>query len=133
MQVGRIEGLDRCTHYTAYVRAVCNRDTVCYSSWSDPVDVYFCDSVGGGGTENVETVANMWTYIVPNPASSRVNVYSSFRISRVEVYNLYGRRMADLKADGNSAMFDVSGWPSGVYIVTVHTQAGNVAKKLVVE
>ena len=134
MQVGRIEGLDSCTHYTAYVRAVCDHDSICYSSWSDPVDIYICDTTGGGGgePEGFASAVNMLTYVVPNPATTQVNVYSSFQISRVEVFTLQGRRMTDVPVQGNATAFNVNEWPSGVYIVTVHTQAGNVAKKLVV-
>lgn len=39
----------------------------------------------------------------------------------------------DLPASGISASFDVKDWPSGVYVITIHTQGGNVTKKLVVQ
>ena len=134
IQVGQMENLDSCTHYTAYVRAVCNHDSICYSQWSDPVEVYVCDTAGGGEQpEGFASAANIMTHVIPNPASSKVNVYSSFYINRVEVYNLNGRRMADIEVKEHSTSFDVSQWPSGIYIVTIHTQVGNVTKKLVVQ
>lgn len=134
IQVGDIRGLDSCTHYDAYVRAVCYHDSTCYSNWVGPLDIFICDTTSGGEDPNgIASTANMMTHIVPNPATTQVNVYSSFLINRVEVFSLQGKKMADMTADGHSASFSVSDWPSGLYIVTVHTQAGNVAKKLIVK
>ncbi len=137
IQVGRIQGLDSCTHYWAYVRAVCNHDSICYSRWSDPVDIYFCDTTGGGSgggdPEGILTALDAMTYIIPNPASSDVTVYSSFNISRIEAHSLQGVKTMDIPASGISASFDVKDWPSGVYVITIHTQGGNVTKKLVVQ
>ena len=72
-------------------------------------------------------------YIVPNPAAAEVTVYSSFYINRIEAHSLQGVKTLDLPASGISASFDVKDWPSGVYVITIHTQGGNVTKKLVVQ
>lgn len=131
IQVGRAQGLDSCTHYSAFVRAVCNHDSVCYSRWSDPLDIYICDTVGDD-TTSIVSALDALTYIIPNPANDLVQVMSSFSISRIEAYSLYGRCMLDTKASGISAAFSVKDWPSGTYVVIIHTPAGNAAKKLVV-
>ncbi len=60
------------------------------------------------------------TYIVPNPAAAEVTVYSSFYINRIEAHSLQGVKTMDIPA-------------SGVYVITIHTQGGNVTKKLVVQ
>lgn len=134
IQVGQINGLDTCTHYTAYVRAVCNHDSICYSQWSEPLDIYICDTTSGGGGDNSVTSAlNMLTNIIPNPASTFATVYSSFQLTALEAYDLRGNKMLDTKASGASATINIADWPSGMYIVIVHTPAGNVAKKLVVK
>ncbi len=73
------------------------------------------------------------TYIVPNPAAAEVTVYSSFYINRIEAHSLQGVKTMDIPASGISASFDVKDWPSGVYVITIHTQGGNVTKKLVVQ
>lgn len=134
IQVGRIDGLDTCTHYTAYVRAVCNHDSICYSQWSEPVDIYLCDTTGGGGGDpsSVTSALSLLTNIIPNPASTFATVYSSFQLTALEAYDLRGNKVLDTKASGASATIDIADWPSGMYIVIVHTPAGNVAKKLVV-
>lgn len=134
IQVGRIDGLDTCTHYTAYVRAVCNHDSICYSQWSEPVDIYLCDTTSGGGGDpsSVTSALSLLTNIIPNPASTFATVYSSFQLTDLEAYDLRGNKVLDTKASGASATIDIADWPSGMYIVIVHTPAGNVAKKLVV-
>ena len=133
IQVRRLDGLDTCTHYTAYIRAVCDHDSICYSQWSEPIDIYICDTAGNGGDSiSITSALSQMTNIVPNPASTSVTVYSSFQLTGIEAYDLHGVKMLDIKASGVSATIDVATWPHGVYIVIVHTPVGNVAKKLVV-
>jgi len=134
IQVGQIMGLDSGVHYDVYVRAVCNRDSTMYSDWSGPLDVCWTDTTGGTtpGEEGVVSMLDAMTYIVPNPASEHVQVMSSFRMSKVEVYNINGRKMLDKGVGDISTSFSVHDWPSDVYIIIIHTPVGNVAKKLVV-
>ena len=125
-----VQGLDSCTHYTAYIRAVCMHDSLHYSEWSEPLDICLCDT---GGTAAIEVpLLERLTYLMPNPAAEQVEVLSSYGMTRVEAYSLQGTKMADLRVRGLGATLDVSDWPEGMYIVVVHTPAGNVTKKLVV-
>ena len=73
-----------------------------------------------------------WVSLMPNPAQGAVNVLSSYRLNRIEVYNLKGEKVFEQKADGITAEFDVSGWAKGVYIVALYPEHGVVTKKLVV-
>ena len=73
-----------------------------------------------------------YTYLYPNPASDRVAVFSSFGLSRVELYDLNGRMMYGQDCKGHSAMIDVSGWPDGTYIAIVRTQAGATSQKVTI-
>lgn len=134
IQVGQIMGLDSGVHYDVYVRAVCNRDSTMYSDWSGPLDVCWTDTTGGTtpGEVGVVSMLDALTYIVPNPASEYIQVMSSFRMSKVEVYNINGRKMLDKGVGDISTSFSVHDWPSDVYIIIIHTPVGNVAKKLVV-
>ena len=118
-------------HYTAYVRAVCDHDSICYSQWSDPVDICICDT--STNTEGIVSAMDALTYIVPNPANDMVQVISSFSMNRVEVFDLNGKTMIDLTANGISTSFSVKNWPSGMYIIIIHTPAGNISKKLIVK
>ena len=73
-----------------------------------------------------------YTSVQPNPATERVEVLSSFGVSRVEVFNAAGRKVMDLKAEGLKATLDVSKLPSGAYLLRIHTPQGMTTKKLVV-
>ncbi|MBP5515721.1 MAG: T9SS type A sorting domain-containing protein, partial [Bacteroidales bacterium] len=69
----------------------------------------------------------------PNPATAAVTVASSYSITRIEAYDLGGGKMLDMKAAGLSAKFSVDSWPSGTYVVVIHTPNGTATKKLVVK
>ena len=130
LQVGQPSGLDSATHYTAYIRAVCNFDSLCYSQWSDPIDI---PPYGEPWNESIETTLEHYTYLIPNPATTQVKVFSSFSLTRVEAFDLGGRQLLDMQASGLSASFSVEGWNAGTYIVIIHTPQGRTAKKLVVK
>ncbi|MBR0169237.1 MAG: T9SS type A sorting domain-containing protein, partial [Bacteroidales bacterium] len=90
-------------------------------------------------TTHVDTVAintvrllERYVSVMPNPATERVQVLSSFGLSRVEVFNAAGRKVMDLKAEGMKATLDVSKLPSGAYLLRIHTPQGVTTKKLVV-
>ena len=124
-------GLDSCTHYVVYVRAKCHRGSIeFYSPWSDAVDIYICDKPDETA---VGDILDRFTYIMPNPATAAVTVASSYSITRIEAYDLGGGKMLDMKAAGLSAKFSVDSWPSGTYVVVIHTPNGTATKKLVVK
>lgn len=134
IQVADIRGLDSCTHYDAYVRGVCYHVSTCYSEWVGPIDIYICDTTSsGGGDDTLRTVMamNVLTNIVPNPATMQVIVYSSFEINHISVFDANGKMVYDNPVSGHTAPIDIKGWTPGLYIVIVHTSAGNAAKKLI--
>lgn len=134
IQVADIRGLDSCTHYDAYVRGVCYHDSTCYSEWVGPVDIYICDTTGGGGDSlHTVTAMNVLTNIIPNPASMQAIVYSSFEISRISAFDANGRMVLDSPMSGHTATLNLKDWTPGLYIVIVHTPTGKVAKKLIVK
>jgi len=75
------------------------------------------------------------TGVMPNPAAESARVVSSFGMSRVEVYNLAGERVHDMRVPEGSLYtnLDVRRWPQGVYIVRIHTPLGVTSKKLTVQ
>ena len=72
------------------------------------------------------------TGVMPNPAAETARVVSSFGISRVAAYSMDGRRVADIKVPDNalSTTLDVGRWPTGTYILRIHTPMGIATKKL---
>ena len=71
--------------------------------------------------------------MLPNPAHGQVSVISSYRLSRVEVYDLQGRALLSHDDEGLSTVLDISSLPSGQYIMVIHTPAGLATKKLTVQ
>ena len=133
-----LQGLDTAQWYEARVRAVCSHDdSIYYSDWSDSLRFYMPGSNGGsgGGTDptGIETTADRYTYVMPNPASGNVTVASSFRIGDVELLDLNGKSHLRTTVDGLSAALDISSLPAGTYIVRITTSAGTAYKKLVVK
>ena len=136
IQVGQI-CLDTGRHYSAFVRSRCNHnDSVYYSDWSDSIDLFVAGSTPddpGDDTTGVNTLTGRLITLLPNPAHDMVQVVSSFRINRVEVYNLQGILMTEAKANGITLAFSTRDWPAGTYFVIIHTPAGSVSKRLVVK
>ena len=136
-----LTGLDSCTHYVAYVRAVCERSSTLYSDWSDSISIFICDTppdttdidTTGGDTTAVMSPLERFTYLMPNPAAGQVTVCSSFSLSGVTLYGMHGECVMEQPLQGLAATLDISALNPGVYIVMIHTSQGFVSKKLVVQ
>ena len=115
--------------YTAYIRTVCDGDL--RSEWSEPVHFHFppADTTNTGILW--QSPADRFTNVVPNPASSSVTVFSSFRLNAVDIFSLDGRKIAHQTANGISSQMDISALPPATYIVHIKTKGGNATKKLV--
>ena len=129
-----LTGLREQTNYLVRVRGMCEWDTE-YGPWSELVDVY----TGAHHDDPPDppdplSVSNLdrFTQMMPNPASGQVSVLSSYRLSRVVVYDLAGHAVLEQEDDGLTTTFDVSGLAKGVYVVAIHTPAGIATKRLVV-
>ena len=83
--------------------------------------------------EGIETTADRYSYLMPNPASGSVTVASSFRIAEVELFSLDGRSLLRSKVDAMSTALNLDGLAAGTYIVRIATTAGTAYKKLVVK
>jgi hypothetical protein len=73
--------------------------------------------------------------LYPNPATRKVYVLAGQNtISGIQVHDLTGRRMTEVLNPMNSSLeLDVSGWPRGVYLVSIQTSSGRAVRKLMVE
>ena len=72
--------------------------------------------------------------VMPNPAGKTAKVVSSFGMTLVEVYNMAGEKVHTLRLPDAplTATLDVGRWPSGAYILRIHTPQGVAVKKLAV-
>ena len=134
-----LNGLDTATWYWARVRALCGVNW--YSNWTDTVMFYVPGD--GSGPDNPDTTINdtttavtlaeQYTYLMPNPAREEVAVMSSFRVKAVELYAADGKLLQRKEVDAVGTTLDLKGLPAGTYFVRVHTTAGVTTKRLVVE
>ena len=124
-----LTGLRERTNYMVRVRGMCEWDTE-YGPWSDILDVWT-----GAHHDTPVSISNLdrFTQMMPNPARGQVTVLSSYRLSRVVVYDLSGHSVLEHEDEGLATTFDVSGLAKGVYVVAIHTPAGIATKRLVVE
>ena len=132
--VATLQDLDTAQWYTAWVRSVCDTDRV--SEWSDSLRFYVPGNRNPDDPddpEGVETTADRYSYLMPNPASGSVTVASSFRIAEVELFSLDGRSLLRSKVDAMSTTLNLDGLAAGTYIVRIATTAGTAYKKLVVK
>ena len=117
------------TKYLAHVRGRCDAG-VEYGEWSEIIEVR---------TEQYhpqeEKIDNLdrFTQMMPNPARGEVTVISSYRLSRVVVYDLQGHSVLEQEGEELATAFGVGRLAKGVYVVAIHTPAGIATKRLVVE
>lgn len=76
--------------------------------------------------------ADLGTVVRPNPAHGSAQVVSALGLAKVEVYNAAGVKVWERETDGTEATIDVSRWPTGTYVVMIHTPCGIARKQLVV-
>ena len=90
--------------------------------------------VNPGDTLAIRTndILYRYTALQPNPASNKVKVLSSFGISRIEAYDLKGRKVSEFRTPNSEfkVTLDVSSWPRGTYLLRITTPAGQTTKKL---
>ena len=132
---GRVEdtsksffNLDTTAVYTVSVRAICRFSN---SEWST-IQISWPNSGGEEPPIGMPEVREPFAMIVPNPASDMVTVATSCPQTQVEVHDLKGRKLTAKRSAGLTSAINVTGWPEGVYMVTIHTTCGTVSKKLAI-
>ena len=123
-----ISNLDTGRHYVAYVRGFCPQCKV-WSEWSDGVEFW----VGMNDPVEIASTVERLTYVTPNPAHNMVQVFSSFGIRKVGIFNAQGKQVAARQVSDYSTTLDIGTLAAGLYFISIHTPAGTVTKKLVVE
>jgi hypothetical protein len=69
--------------------------------------------------------------LYPNPTKDMFTVEGE-GLQHVTVYNTIGQKVYDTQCEGNSATINLSGAESGVYMVQVVTENGNITKRITV-
>ena len=70
--------------------------------------------------------------IYPNPANDKVEIYTPL-IDEVEVFNIFGIRLEQVKAERNAVTLDVSHYTNGVYIFHIRELNNPKYRKIVIQ
>ena len=90
--------------------------------------------LAGLNTSAVEENEDVDLSIYPNPVHDKLNLFSMDGLNRVRMYNSLGQQISSEPLNGlTSYTLDLSGFSSGLYVVSVTTSNGMVNKTVVVE
>ena len=78
--------------------------------------------IGGTGSIGDEELEAGIIQMYPNPANSEVQIESPEVIDQVNIYDLSGRLIQNIKVDSYVAHLEVSNLLSGVYLVSIETE-----------
>lgn len=71
------------------------------------------------------------TMLFPNPTNGKATLFSSFNIRHIEIYNINGTLLDERRINATTTEIDLSDYPKGTYLVTIHTAAGTITKQIV--
>jgi hypothetical protein len=93
---------------------------------------YISDKAAVGIEKTGEINPNL--VLAPNPASDQLQISSAMALKSVSIFDLTGKQLEFIPADGNSLTLPLEKYPRGMYLVQVATAADKVTvRKLVVE
>lgn len=72
-------------------------------------------------------------YLMPNPANDYFKVMSHYTIKDIQVFDMSGKLLIEIKVNNFEKDIDIGNLSSGSYIVKINTAKGSVKKKLIVE
>ena len=96
------------------------------ANFTKPTGAIFSTDCSTLGTSDFDLVQNISIY--PNPTSNAIAVSSTSNVLSLEIYNLLGKRVLIAK---NNNKLDVSNLNSGIYLVKIQTEKGNITKKII--
>jgi len=99
---------------------------------------YINENIGGcflSSTHDPESTLLTDISLFPNPTQDHLTISApdDLRITRTELLDLQGRKHTRFHEHTSEVRLNLSGYPSGLYFVSIHTDKGAVVKKVVVE
>lgn len=90
--------------------------------------------LAGLNTSSVEENENTDLALYPNPVKGQLNLFSMQGLNSVKIYNTLGQQVSSEILNGiETYTLDLSGFPQGLYVVSVTTNHGMMNKTIVVE
>lgn len=117
-----ITNLEPQTQYEVFVTAMCGTETSGESN-----HITFTTNPDGVNSYEWDTFS-----LYPNPTTGQFTIYhEDLNMERVEIYDVYGKRIQSMEVNSNIAEVDASPLASGVYFVRITCSVGSVTKSFV--
>lgn len=71
--------------------------------------------------------------ILPNPATTYAKVLSRYKIERLEVFDVQGKKVEEINVNDYEYYIGVQNYNKGTYLVNIVTQKGITTKKMIVQ
>ena len=71
--------------------------------------------------------------ILPNPATTYAKVLSRYKIERLEVFDMQGKKVEEINVNDYEYYIGVQNYNKGTYLVNIVTQKGTTTKKMIVQ
>jgi hypothetical protein len=71
--------------------------------------------------------------VYPNPAKNIVNIEAGSELQSVQLYDVQGRLLQSLSAEGTGTVLDLSSKPAGIYFIKINTEKGAKVEKVIKE
>ena len=114
--------VNRLVHTAPYLYAVC------YNAGVSVLEVMPTGIAERGGLSITREMK-----VVPNPTHGRLMVWSGGEVHSWTMRDVAGRLVGtgEVRPAQRTLMLDLKGWPAGVYVLEVHTGAGDIRGKVV--
>lgn len=97
---------------------------------ADKINDVFCNYIpGGGGSSNLEELAETSLSIYPNPCTNLLHIVSPEAIAYLELIDIAGHALANF--DGQQTTIDLSAISYGSYFLVCHFSNGQMSRKVV--
>ncbi|MGC8825263.1 MAG: T9SS type A sorting domain-containing protein [Bacteroidales bacterium] len=101
-----------------------SKDTVIYVQWG------LCGSLNSTAVAGTSTFA---FDVYPNPAKDRITVTLPGTSSKVDIYDLTGKRIKSVVTSGKSISIDLTGLPASMYILKATSGKQTFLRKVLVD
>ena len=71
--------------------------------------------------------------ILPNPVTTYAKVLSRYKIERLEVFDVQGKKVEEINVNDYEYYIGVQNYNKGTYLVNIVTQKGTTTKKMIVQ
>ncbi|MBR5781070.1 MAG: T9SS type A sorting domain-containing protein [Bacteroidales bacterium] len=104
----------------------CYQVSAVYGSYESALTLPSCITYNG---ENIHELESSFM-VMPNPVNDYVTI-SGNNINDITIYNNIGVMVDRFDVEGNSIKVDMKHYNSGLYLITINSEEGNVVKKII--